>query len=79
MSDVEEQKFGIAITRFVDRKTKQVRVEMKTMGQGIPLGEAIIIIEGWIEKVKKELQRPFNFDNLRIETVPKDKKDDKDG
>lgn len=79
MSDVEEQKFGIVITRFVDRKTKQMRVEMKTMGQGIPLGEAIIIIEGWMEKVKKELQRPFNFDNLRIGTIPKDMKDEKDG
>ncbi len=79
MPDVEEQKFAIAITRFVDRKTKQVRVEMKTLGQGIPISETVIILEGWIDKIKKELQKPYNFDNLRIESVPKEKKDDKDG
>ncbi|MFH0711238.1 MAG: hypothetical protein V1944_01540 [Candidatus Aenigmatarchaeota archaeon] len=79
MPEVEEQKFAVAITRFVDRKTKQIRVEMKTMGEGMPLGEAVIILEGWIEKVKKELQKPFNFDNMRITTIPKDKKDDKNG
>ncbi|MBS3055289.1 MAG: hypothetical protein J4452_02230 [Candidatus Aenigmarchaeota archaeon] len=79
MSDTEEQKFAVAITRIVDKKTKQARVEMKTMGQGIPISEAIIILEGWMEKVKKELQKPFNFDKMVFEIVPKEKKDDENG
>jgi hypothetical protein len=79
MPEVEEQKFAVAITRFVDKKTKQCRVEMKTMGQGFPLGEAVVILEGWVERVKKELQKPFNFDKMSFEIVPKEKKEDKDG
>ena len=79
MPEVEEQKFAVAITRYVDKKTKQVRVEMKTLGQGFPLGEAVVILEGWVEKVKKELQKPFNFDKMVFEIVPKGKKEDKDG
>jgi len=79
MSDTEEHKFVIAITRYVDKKTKQARMEMKTMGQGIPLAEAVIILEGWIEKVKKELQKPFNFDKMVFEIVPKERREERGG
>ena len=64
MEQVEEQKFGVFITRTVNKKTKQMQVQMKTKGEGIPLSEAIIILEGWIDRVKSELKKPYNFDKM---------------
>ncbi len=63
--DIVEQRFGFAIERKVDRKTKKMQVQVKTRGEGIPLAEAVIILEGWIEKVKKELQKPY-VENLKF-------------
>jgi len=62
--EVEEQKFGVFITRTVNKKSKQMQVQMKTKGEGIPLSEAIIILEGWIRRVKQELRKPYNFDKM---------------
>lgn len=64
-SDVVEQKFGFAIVRQVDKKTKKMQVQVKTRGEGIPLAEAVIILEGWIKKVKKEMQKPYTH-NLKF-------------
>jgi hypothetical protein len=59
MTEVVEQKFGLAITRVIDKETNKMSVTMKTMGEGIPLADAVIIIEGWVKKVKEEMQRPY--------------------
>jgi len=64
MRDTVEQKFGIMIVRRIDRKKGKVQVELKTKGEGFPLGDAIVILEGWIERARKELQKPFNFDKM---------------
>ncbi len=58
-SDVIEQKFGLFVNKRIDRKTKKMQVELKTRSEGIPLAEAVIILEGWIKRVKEELQRPY--------------------
>lgn len=57
--EIIEQKFGLAIARVIDKETNKMNVTMKTKGEGIPLPEAIIIIEAWINKVKEELGRPY--------------------
>ena len=53
------QKFALLIDRTIDPETKKMHVTMKTKGEGIPLAEAVIIIEGWVEKVKHEMQKPY--------------------
>lgn len=58
MTEVE-QKFGLVISRTIDEETKKMKVTMKTKGEGIPLAEAVIIIEGWVDKVKQEMQKPY--------------------
>jgi len=57
--DVLEQKFGLFVNRKIDRKTKKMQVELKTRSEGITLAEAAIILEGWVERVKEELQKPY--------------------
>jgi hypothetical protein len=59
MAEVVEQKFALAIARVIDKETNKMNVTMKTKGEGIPLAEAVIIIEGWIKKVKEEMSRPY--------------------
>lgn len=59
MAEPIEQKFGIVITRVIDKETNKMNVTMKTKGEGIPLAEAVIIIEGWVKKVKEEMTRPY--------------------
>ena len=54
-----EQKFGLAITRVLDKETNKMNVTMKTKGEGIPLAEAVVIIEGWVKKVKEEISKPY--------------------
>ena len=63
--DVVEQRFGFAVVKRVNKKTKKMTVQVKTKGEGIPLAEAVIILEGWIDKVKKELQKPYT-QNLKF-------------
>ena len=63
--DVVEQRFGFAVIKRVNKKTKKMQVQVKTRGEGIPLAEAVIILEGWIKKVKKELQKPYT-QNLKF-------------
>lgn len=57
--DILEQKFGLFVNRKIDRKTKKMQVELKTRSEGITLAEAAIILEGWVERVKEELQKPY--------------------
>ena len=65
MAETIEQKFGIVITRVIDKETNKMNVTMKTKGEGIPLAEAVIIIEGWVKKVKEEMTRPY-VDKLKF-------------
>ena len=60
-----EQRFGFVVIKRIDPKTKKMQVELKTKGEGIPLAEALIIMEGWIKKVKEELERPYT-QNLKF-------------
>lgn len=60
-----EQKFGLFIVKHIDTQNKKMQVELKTRGEGIPLAEAVIILEGWLKKVKEELQKPFT-QNLKF-------------
>ena len=64
-SDFVEQRFGFFVIKRIDKKTKKMQVQLKTKGEGIPLSEAVIILEGWIKKVKEELQRPY-VENLKF-------------
>jgi hypothetical protein len=64
-ADIVEQKFGFFVTKRIDKKTKRAQVQLRTKGEGMPLAEAVIILEGWIEKVKEELQKPYTR-NLRF-------------
>jgi hypothetical protein len=59
MAEPIEQKFAIAITRVIDKETNKMNVTMKTKGEGIPLAEAVLIIEGWVKKVKEEMTKPY--------------------
>jgi hypothetical protein len=63
--DMVEQRFGFIIVRQIDKKTKKMTVQVKTKGEGIPLSEAVVILEGWAKKVKEELQRPY-VQNLKF-------------
>ena len=63
--DLIEQKFGFFVVKQIDKKTKKMQVHVRTRGEGIPLSEAIIILEGWIKKVKEKLQKPYT-DNLKF-------------
>jgi len=58
MAEVEH-KFALLISRKIDQESKKMHVTMKTKGEGIPLAEAVIIIEGWVNKVKQEMQKPY--------------------
>ncbi len=63
--NIEEQRFGLFVIRRIDKKTKKIQVQLKTKGEGIPLADAVIIVEGWAKKVKEELQKPYT-ENLKF-------------
>ena len=69
--EIEEQRFGIFIVRRINKKTKQMQVELKTKGEKFPLSDAVIILEGWIERVKQEIKKPFNFDKMIFKSFDK--------
>jgi len=72
--EIQEQKFGIFIVRKINKKTKQMQVELKTKGEKFPLSEAVIILEGWIERVKQEIKKPFQFDRMVFRSSDKQEK-----
>lgn len=72
--DIEEQKFGIFIVRRINKKTRQMQVELKTRGEKFPLSDAVIILEGWIERVKQEIKKPFNFEHMVFKSADKEEK-----
>lgn len=57
--DVEQYRFALAIIKTVDKKTKRANIQLKSKGEGIPLAEAVIYVEGWAKKVKQKLQEPI--------------------
>ncbi|MEM7826013.1 MAG: hypothetical protein QW451_00050 [Candidatus Aenigmatarchaeota archaeon] len=75
--EIEEQKFGIYIVRRINKKTKQMQVELKTKGEKFPLSDAVIILEGWIERVKQEIKKPFNFEKMIFKSFDKQEEDQK--
>jgi hypothetical protein len=71
VEEIEEQKFGIYMVRRINKKTKQMQVELKTKGEKFPLSDAVIILEGWIERVKQEIKKPFNFEHMVFKSLDK--------
>ena len=57
--EAEIQRFAVLIEKVIEKKTGAIHVSMKTQGTGIPMSEAAIILEGWANKVKSEMQKPF--------------------
>jgi len=72
--EIQEQKFGIVIVRRINKKTKQMQVELKTKGEKFPLSEAVIILEGWVERVKQEIKKPFQFERMVFRSSDKQEK-----
>lgn len=57
--NIEQQRFGLAIVKTIDKETKRANIQLKSKGEGIPLAEAVIYVEGWVKKVKQKLQEPI--------------------
>ncbi len=57
--DVEQQRFGLAIVKTIDKKTNRANIQLKSKGEGIPLPEAVMYVEAWVKKVKQKLQEPI--------------------
>ncbi len=57
--DVEQQRFALAIVKTIDKKTQKANIQLKSKGEGIPLPEAVLYVEGWVKKVKQKLQEPI--------------------
>ncbi len=49
-----------------------MQVELKTRGEKFPLGDAVIILEGWIERVKQEIKKPFQFEKMIFKSLDKE-------
>ncbi len=60
-----EQKFGLFVVKRISKKDSSMQVELKTKSEGIPLSEAVVILEGWVKRVKRELQKPY-VENLKF-------------
>lgn len=73
-SEVEIQRFAVLIEKVIEKKTGAIHVSMKTQGNGIPMAEAAVILEGWAKKVQEEISKPFT-DNMifGVKDQPKDK------
>ncbi len=57
--NIEMQFFGLKIIKTLDKKTGKGQLHLETSGEGIGLPEALIYIEGWVEKIKEQIQHPI--------------------
>ncbi|MFH1073284.1 MAG: hypothetical protein V1743_07695 [Nanoarchaeota archaeon] len=52
------QLFGLSIVKQIDQKTRQVHLEIKSKVEGLPIAEAILLVEGWLQAEKEKLIGP---------------------
>jgi len=52
------QLFGLSIVKQIDQKTRQVHLEIKSKVEGLPIAEAILLVEGWLQAEKEKLISP---------------------
>lgn len=60
-----EQKFALGIKK-TSEDGKSWTVTVASKGEGVSMEEALFYIEGWVERVKKELKEK-HFSKLRFE------------
>ena len=60
-----EQKFALGIKK-VSEDGKNWTVTVGSKGEGVTMEEAVFYVEGWLKKVKKELEEK-HFSGLRFE------------
>ncbi|MBN1645830.1 hypothetical protein JW868_02205 [Candidatus Woesearchaeota archaeon] len=53
------QLFGLRIYKEIDPKTKNVQMEIKSQTRGLPVPEALLLVEGWLETEKKKMLDPI--------------------
>jgi hypothetical protein len=56
--DVVMHMFGLSIIKEIDPKTKQVHLEIKSKTDGLPMAEAILLVEGWLAAEKEKMIGP---------------------
>lgn len=56
--DVFVHMFGLSIIKEIDQKTKQVHLEIKSKTEGLPMAEAILLVEGWLAAEKEKMVGP---------------------
>ena len=50
--------FGLSIVKEIDPKSKQVHLEIKSKTEGLPMAEALLLVEGWLAAEKEKLIGP---------------------
>ena len=56
--DLINQVFGLRIVKEVDRVSNKVHLQVKSQSEGLPMSEAILLVEGWLEAEKKKMLAP---------------------
>ena len=49
------QMFGLSIMKHIDKETRQVHLEIKSKSEGLPMAEAILLVEGWVQAEKEKM------------------------
>jgi len=52
------QMFGLRIVKEIDVSSKQVHLEIKSKSEGMPIAEALLLVEGWLSAEKEKLVGP---------------------
>lgn len=52
------QIFGLRIVKEIDQNSKQVHLEIKSKSEGLPMAEAMLLVEGWLAAEKEKLIGP---------------------
>lgn len=52
------QLFGLSIVKVIDTETKQVHLEIKSKSHGLPIAEALLLVEGWVNAEKEKVVGP---------------------
>ncbi|MBU1975353.1 MAG: hypothetical protein KKG59_03025 [Nanoarchaeota archaeon] len=52
------QMFGLRMIKEINPKTKQVHLEIKSKSEGMPMAEAMLLVEGWLKAEKEKMIGP---------------------
>jgi hypothetical protein len=47
--------FGLSIMKHIDKETRQVHLEIKSKSEGLPMAEALLLVEGWLAAEKEKM------------------------